>query len=385
MRAALLILAGCSFHGAAVPTGGDAGADGRPAIDARACSGPCVHRTITVPAARIGATALTDFPLLLSIDQDASLKANARGDGFDIGFADATGGALDYERMAYDATTGRLVAWIRLPAVPPSTDYTLAMTYGDATVSVDQQRPRAAWGTGYAGVYHLEEATGQARDATKNNNHATPSGGLQLAATGMVGNGIAFRAPSGTPATYPALRIPDAATLHPIATLGTLSAWVWFEAPAAGRYQTILTWSKAGSNDGFSWTSQADGDHYFYPWSGDTQNNNLVANPFVASAWYHVAITLDYAMRDVKIFINGAPAVIAMKGVNSGHWTAAAMPADWLWGWNPAFGTQPSNFVGRLDEIRLETTVRSASFIAATYANQRAPAAFYVLGDPVPQ
>ena len=67
---------------------------------------------------------LVDFPVLVSIQNDAQLKTTANGgqvtdaEGDDIIFtADADGTVqLDHEVESYDRTTGTLVAWVRLPS-----------------------------------------------------------------------------------------------------------------------------------------------------------------------------------------------------------------------------------------------------------------------------
>ncbi len=393
MRGAALVpmVAACSFRGPLIgdaaqlgdaaaqvdgPIAIDAPADAGPSVDARVCAGPCYRRAIAIAGSSVTA-ALTDFPLLVSLASDAGLRDHARANGFDIAFEDAAGTQLAYERQAYASATGKLVAWVHLPTLAAST--TIYMTYGNAQVATDQQQPIAAWPASYRGVWHLEEPTGTLHDATQNHSDATAANGLQLAATGVIGTGVRFGGIATSAGLYPQLAVPDSGPLQPLVMMATLSAWLEVDVPAAGRYQTILTSGNA-PNDGFSWTFQADGDYYFYPWAGNTNDVDLVTNPIAATTWHHVAVTLDYGAHSVILYIDGVPATNAMTGVTMANWTSPAGHASWLWGWNAGFGTQPGDLVGGLDEIRVESIVRPAPFIKATFANQRSPGTFYTLG-----
>ena len=48
------------------------------------------------------------------------------------------------------------------------------------------------------------------------------------------------------------------------------------------------------------------GTHFFYPKCDNGWNNyNLGPNPFTNNTWQHLAVTLKYSTKEVKIFVNG--------------------------------------------------------------------------------
>ena len=104
-----------------------------------------------------------NFPLLVSLPNDASLLARVAAGGRDILFRgeDTTtcGGpatcVLSYEIERYDSATGTLVAWVRVPSV--NTGTVIYMYYGNAQIAAETETPASVWDTGYVGVWHLGE------------------------------------------------------------------------------------------------------------------------------------------------------------------------------------------------------------------------------------
>jgi hypothetical protein len=149
---------------------------------------PCLYtykRAITIDGDEVGGSSgyLTDFPMLVNLS-GTWLKTAPDGDvqhpsGWDITFRglDSTtcnGAApcdLDFEIETYDGSTGKLVAWVRVPRVyagdgDPDNDTVIHMHYGSSCVEDDPQNATAVWDSNYKTVLHLAEKYGLDFDGT---------------------------------------------------------------------------------------------------------------------------------------------------------------------------------------------------------------------------
>src|SRR3990167_9155351 len=81
------------------------------------------RKEITIDATKVSSGPHTNFPVLVNLTSDASLATNAQADGDDILFT-SSGGAtqLSHEIEKYGSSTGALVAWVKVPSLPSSTD-----------------------------------------------------------------------------------------------------------------------------------------------------------------------------------------------------------------------------------------------------------------------
>jgi hypothetical protein len=87
-----------------------------------------------------GSSDLVDFPAHISI-VNANLKSVANGGHvnngtyLDFQFRGDDGTILAHEIASYDATTGTLLAWVKIPLLSPTTDTQIYIYYGKATLS----------------------------------------------------------------------------------------------------------------------------------------------------------------------------------------------------------------------------------------------------------
>jgi hypothetical protein len=222
-------------------------------------------------------------------------------------------------------------------------------------------------------VWHFDDAAGGA-DSTGHGNDATAVSG-PVQGPGLVGRGMELDGNNDL------LRIQNHSSLDETAARGSFAMWLRPTEAAAGRFQLVLLSSNTFANpaDGFSWSIQPDGDHYFYPWAGDEFDFNLISAPFSDGTWHHAAVSFDFATKNVQLFVDGTPRLITEEHTST-LWTQIADPADWLLGGG---GPPGEHFGGTLDEVRVASEVRSADWIATEFANQSAPSTFVIVGAEV--
>lgn len=326
----------------------------------------CLRKTITVDRTQIvGSPA--DFMLLVRIPSDPQLAAGAQPTGNDIRFVAADGSSLAYQRERYDAGTGALLAWVQVAAIE-TVDH-LYMYYGNPTAA-DQQAGAAAWPARYAAVWHLDEPSGDFADVT-NANTAVPTNGPMPTSAAVIGGGVTLDG------TDDFLRVTKSASLDSTTGNATFALWINWDSLTSVHYQRVLASDNrfASTNDGYEWAAQPAGDFFLYPWGG-AQSYNLGPNPFTAGTWQYLVATLDFANREVLIFVNGVPMTFTTEN-DSTAWTTAGMPGNWLWGCNI---TLTGCFAGKLDEIQVIRGTRNAPWISTSFANQRPDSTLLTIG-----
>ena len=117
------------------------------------------RKEITIDHTKVSGD-LTNFSVLISrTDLDWRNTANGgsigKPDGTDLVFTAADGVTpLNYEIENYASTTGKLVAWVKIPSLSSATDTNVYAYYGNAS-AVDQQNTAGVWDANYQAVLHL--------------------------------------------------------------------------------------------------------------------------------------------------------------------------------------------------------------------------------------
>jgi hypothetical protein len=371
------------------------------------------RKSITVQSGQVSNGPHTNFPMLVSMT-DPNLRTTANGghvasynagtnDPWDIIFRsldDTTCGGsgtapctLDHEIEKYVASTGQLVAWVKVPSINNGT--VIYMYYGNSCMTSSTQNASGVWNSNYKGVWHLSQnPTGtapQMRDSTANAYNGTAVGSFVSGdqQTAVIDGGLNFNG------TNDEIQI-SAAALG--ATSITVSAWIRVKS------FTETTFSPTPSNLGavvFS-TRNADCDVsptlLVSPASGGagTQNGLMFCNDtcnvamgakgasaIALNTWYYTVGTFSRSgagqfAGNWNVYLNGTQNNAATNNFNfagtaTGNFTGAT--------WRLANNAQWPNFSNViLDEVRVSNTVRSAGWIRTEYNNQDAPSSFYSVG-----
>ncbi len=318
----------------------------------------------------------TDFPLLVSLTEpylrDAANGGDVvRADGFDIYFSGDPEGTmrLSHEVERYDAGKGVLIAWVKVPALTAST--VIYLRYGSTTITTSQEDVAAVWSAGYVAVLHLDGATDASGHATQVTMQTTANVETPMD-RGHTFDGDDDRV------------IVASQTIDNIfATGGTAEGW--FFADTYGENGFGRLWDKG---NGSGWSLSLDDNNatqalvFVHGDAVDTAEWHAPNNSVSLNSWHHTAIVYDKRSdaNDPLIYIDGVQQV----GIIEFDQPTAPMDDDaaaQLMVANRGAGDR--TFDGTLDELRLSNVVRSPEWIATGFANQVAPASFYVVGDPL--
>ena len=369
------------------------------------------RKVVTVQPGQVAGGPHANFPLLVSlVDPNLATVPNAgnvtSSNGYDIVFRgeDVTtcGGPatcrLEHEIERYEPTTGRLVAWVRVPSINDGT--AVYMYYGDPTITRRTEAPSAVWEPdspatpGYVGVWHLKETgAGDAlefKDSSKNANHGQGGEGDALFLPTRVAGKIGFAqdfAPGAT--TNPKTAPPDGKfdvidAGHSARLLGgdqiTLQAWVQHNVtPAFGDWYGILSFK--GFSAGYRLHFQENTHRLNFSLPG---SNVLTTGTVTAGTWHHVVATYDGAT--MRVYIDGVQD--ATTAARVGPVTpATGGDAELFIGHGDQIKDRPWSYewVGQIDEVRISRVARSAGWVLTEYRNHNAPTgSFYTVGAETP-
>ena len=331
-----------------------------------ASAGYAYERNIEIDYTKVeGGEDLYNFPLLISIDGESFLQSFPSGSiinpyGYDIVFTDEYYNKLDHQIEYYNGNDGDYIAWVRIPLVSSVQNTVIKMLYGNPAITSDPSS-NSVWDSEYRGVWHMDNAgltdfTSFNRPATPYNSPAFPVGPVFNSLGLNGGNQYA--------------RVSDAANLN-IAGDVTVSAWIYLNATGldqkiAGNQNGVLGGYKFGvhTNNRVEFEIRDASNSYFL-------NRDVPGGtPLNAGQWYYVAGVSSDAIDSIKTFVNGIPERPYRK-----TGTLALSSNNMVIGREPWTGSYYFN--GRIDELRVSSTVRSDGWLRTEYNNQSDPQSFY--------
>jgi hypothetical protein len=337
------------------------------------------NRKITIPGSNVsGSGNLTDFPVLIKIENDCNLKTVANGghiqdsNGYDIVFTDASGATqLDHETEEYDGVRGDLTAWVKIPTLYGSSDTDIYMYYGKSGLICDPSNPVGVWSNSYRGVWHLHDTSGDTRDSTSYNTDGVLSGSITRGASGEIDNAFDF-------STNAQVSWGDPGDGHLDAGTGswTVSLWANVDVHRTGEWEQYI--KKGADSWGRGYNLEVDGSSNIFHF------NILDANysewgisapdiPFSLDTWTYLVGVVDRSNNRLRAYKDGVQigSGTGISGFGSLSTGSPLLIGCDTWGWPD----------GLIEELRISNTARSADWIKTEYDNQRDPAAFSTMGN----
>lgn len=258
-----------------------------------------------------GSSTLTNFPVLVRLGPSVAgfrYADFASPDGGDLVFTDGTGNVIPHEIDTWN-TNGESLVWVKLPLMAKNTPF---RAYWGRLPDAPND-PTAVW-SGYVGVWHMGEDSGNAIDATGHGYDGVPSGDL---ASGMVAyqDGAVGRARvnASQSSGQAWLELSGSST---ISLQNRFSVSGWIRANAVGNSCPRIVSRKVVYTDKNGWEVEL----YFSPTNINMRGaSNVAVNsivPNTAENWVHMTAIYD-----------GTTATLYANGVQSGSGTIAA-PTD---------------------------------------------------------
>ncbi len=321
------------------------------------------ERAITISHNQVPNTDQVNFPVLVA-GTYPYLATTANGgrvlntNGYDIVFtSDATGqDLLDFEIDTYDATTGQVAFWIRIPTLSHTADTTVYMWYGIPGISASQENRTLVWNGNYVGVWHFGNGIAlSTNDSTRNGNNGVNSNVMPTA--GRIGGGASFDGSDafinlGDPSTFPSGTSPR-----------TICVWANPSSLPGGYAWPVAYGTPSGSEAMFI---GANGSSLI---AGSYGNDLTVPNFWSAGTWQFVCNVYDGSTA--YAYGNGTLMASASKS-----WNLVPQYAY--------IGKQVNGgeyWPGSIDEVTISSAALSPDWIATEYNNQSSPATFYTVGE----
>jgi uncharacterized repeat protein (TIGR01451 family) len=301
---------------------------------------------------------LADFPVLVHLTGANFDFTKAKSDGSDLRFYDADGTTpLSHEIESWDVSAQQAHIWVRVPKIDRNSNTdSIWMHYGNPALA-DVQKPADVWSDNFRAVWHMDETAGAAvADSTGN--------GWNGIATAVARDtaGKVDGADEYADNAYTTVAKPGAI----ISATSPFTFETWVNVGAADAYDRIFTQDTPSGqlqivlDSGRLHVARYDG----------TADYGIVkgAAPVTSGTWTHFAWVFDGSAD--TLYINGTPA--------STTTTFGSTALGDTYNYIGALDKSKNYFDGKLDEMRLAATARSAAWISAQYASMNG--AFATLG-----
>ena len=355
---------------------------------------------------------LTDFPVLISFTDTDLIQTN-ESQGRDFVFTQSDGlTELSHEIEKFDNTTGEVIAWVKLPTMSASSTTEIYIYYKGDTIGFNSAD---VWNDDYVLVWHLNQtstgAIGEFTDSTSNGNDGRGGGGTKVQyiagriphdTEGQIGNGQELKGPTQT--TFGAEGSGDFIWTHdkiegmPQRDF-TIELWVGdvVNGPDNAnnyKYNDLVAFCTTHNNNGDDqWSNHVNlmrsGNvkmkvyNEFYVSTSNPGHPVDDNNPAAFTNWNHIVAV--YNTRDAdgtsgksQLYINGELVKDQNRsgGLNHPIKTSdlrMALGADLDHNNSNSCAYANNELKGKVDELRISSGLRTASYAAASYFNQGDP------------
>ena len=301
---------------------------------------------LTTPeGANLPATAVEEnFPVLVRLNKDGFDFKQAKANGEDIRFADATGKPLAYQIEEWDAAAEMAIIWVRIPVIKGNAHQEIKMLWGKAD-AISESKGKAVFNesNGYVCVMHMDDS---AKDEV---GVLEPKDTGTTAVAGMIGKSRRFASGKG-------INCGENITTFPIGSAPN-STEIWFKAEKPNTLP--VGW---GNEQGQGKVTMIYESPPHITMDCCFSGANVQSKTRLAmSQWIHVVYT--YKEGETKIYVNGV-----LDGENKGGnpLNVKSPSRMYLGGWYANY-----QFIGDIDEVRISKVTRSADWTRMSYENQK--------------
>lgn len=349
---------------------------------------------ITIDNTKVsGSGDLTDFPVLLTVDNfpsemfDADGSYSAKSDGCDVRFSSDEDGAIELPIEVVEFTTdndpanGSAEIYVKIPTLDYNDDTVIYAWYNNASASCyavdDTYGSENVWDSNYLMVHHLRGAAyTDLDDSTSNDNDFTAEGGSpDYNQAGKLGtSAVNFTAGSSEYLDW------AFSGFGSFVSNSNFTNEVWINPDLDNvRMSYFCDYNSAGSAvsmcmEGGGYTL-ANG--YWNALTFDSSVKQMQSGyAYSTGTWYNVVFSFNDSTNRRDIYVQGTSQVnntLQTGALANGVNTSLGRAGDYA---------AALYFDGKIDELRVSGSARSADWIATGYNNQSAPDTFASAGTP---
>lgn len=320
-----------------------------------------LHKRKLTFTGNVSAVDLDDFPVMVHLDNTNFDFAKAQNNGEDIRFMDSdtcpsAGTPLKHEIESWDKAGEQAWLWVKVPRIDGGSVNDFIYMYYNNGAAADGQDMNGTWEANFKMVQHLQENCGALNcliDSTSNVKHGTPYDGAVPAnlwnANGKMEGCCTFDNNNDS------VRFPE----DVVAT----NSWTveFFINPTGWSNFRFLCSKTASANDYIKIHYETGVILFYANVAGARAFNEADLNPGAPATgnWTHVALVF-HDSTSAKVYFNGVLQKTDNTVTNI-NWVAN----NAVWCFASDNGTETLN--GRMDEIRISSTNRSADWLLGQY------------------
>lgn len=331
------------------------------------------YAPVTIDNTKVGGSSgsMSNYPVLIKgtyagAGGTADLRTTANGgkvqnsSGYDIYFysdSDLTT-KLDHELISYTATTGAIIAWVRIPTLNKGSDTTFYMAYGDSGISADPSTTDT-WSVFDTVVHGHETASSTSSDG---NARTLTDANVTIGTTSAkILNTRDYNGSSSKTTIANATNNINGDT--------TRTIQCWLTPDAVGD----VVWSADNSTEFYLYTLSPDEWRYRDQNSGSAQGYYDTNNAnYSTGSTYLVHCNINGTT--LNVYQNGA----VLTGSTTGT------PQGYNQNDNIVLGTYNNDslwYDGRIEEFRVSTSLLDGDWILTDYNTMNSPSTFYAVGS----
>jgi len=296
-----------------------------------------IHMVTTPDGADLPTAAVLDgFPLLVRLNKEWFDFSQAKPDGADVRFSDASGLPLPYQVEEWNPKDGTAAIWVQIPHIEGNRTQPFHLHWGKADASSESNRQAVFNASnGYLSVFHMSEPIKDEIGTLTTKDLNTSS------SQGMIGSARHLDAGQGISGGKNVTSYPTEAS--------PFSSEAWFKADRVN--SVIVGWGNEKGESPKAVAQIRSPSHIRFGADGSSK--------LALSKWTHVFGT--YSDGELKVYLNGR-----LDGSKKQKLQIKS-PANFsIGGWNNEY-----RFIGDIDEVRISNVARSPDWIKLQYENQK--------------
>lgn len=326
-----------------------------------------------------GTETLVDFPVLVKLSEANEFDhSKCASGGSDLRFALADGTLLPHEIDTWN-DNGTSLVWVKVPELTAST---VIYAYYGGNGTLPSVTASDVWSNGFVGVWHLGSKGNQTQADSSTNGldmlcHNYDLKNVNLSASGIIGGSVGFNTASGYYDNQGVRRggglyHQDANSVLSDFSDSTFEAWLCPTNAPDGNVAILAARSNNATGAYYVYmTSALKPAMNLYPEDGTTKYISAFSKAMTSGDWNYMAISRSGETGNICGYLDGSLAlnVNSATGPYNKHAGGVVIGnnSSSLEGWGNYYVSQPYQFPGYIDEVRISSVVRSANWQQATY------------------